>query len=135
MAKKSMLGSLMSTASSYLNQAIAVIQGDSASATAEHLKRDANAALSSILATSKGKLNDLDDAVADRTEDLRLALLNGGKRIKGESEREAYIRNITKARNQMVLAEQALSDYKEEIEFYNEAKDFVNNESEPTKGL
>jgi hypothetical protein len=28
----------------------------------------------------------------------------------------------------MVLAEQALSDYKEEIEFYNEARDFVNNE-------
>lgn len=107
---------------SYIDQAIALIQGDTAAATAEKIKRQATSAINGGIVTLDGRINDLTEAVSERNEDLRKALLNNGKEFSGEDGRQAFLDQLVKAYNAVTTAEKELEKAKEQQEIYRSAK-------------
>lgn len=102
--------------SSFIKQFIAVVQGDTAEATAQKVLRQADSALSTQLNNLKGDLVDKEGALQDAKDNLALARLNDGKDLPG-SERPRYVERLFKAKNAVTLAEEDLEKHKAKIEF------------------
>jgi hypothetical protein len=110
----------MNKVNSWVKEFKALVTGDSASATAEKVKRSADSALKVQLSSNEGKLISFEDGVDDAKENLRKARLNYGKTMSSESERDAYVSNLLVARNNVTKAEKALKDHKELLAFFKD---------------
>ena len=105
----------MANVKSFIKQAIAAIQGDDAAVLAEKIHRGARSAVSSQLSLLDGSLMDLEDAVEDAKEALRLARLNNGERV---DDKNKYIKKLLDSHNTIVEAEDALEAHRSKIAFF-----------------
>lgn len=102
---------------SFIKQFVAVLKGDDAKAKAEGNFRKAHGGITAQIASKKADTVDLEDAVTNAKEKQRLALLNNGNDI---VERNDYVRNLFRAKNELNTAEDALAQHLEDIEFLQE---------------
>jgi hypothetical protein len=99
---------------SFVEEVVALIQGDNAEAKAQKIKRQADSALKTQIATLTGDTIVLEDKLEIAKENLRLAKLNYGKEIENRNE---YVQNLIKAKNAVVEAEDALTTHSETLLF------------------
>lgn len=100
---------------SFIKQAVAVITGDDATATAEKIYRAAVSANKSQIAALEGATIDLEDKVEEAKEALVAARLNGGRKIE---DRNLYSQSVLAAHNRVIKAEEALEAHKTKIAFF-----------------
>jgi len=121
----------MNKVNSFVKQFCAVVTGDSSKATAEKVKRSADSALNMQIALKNGDTIRLEDNVSDAKEALKNARVNFGREMKSESDRASYVSNLIAARNEVVLAEEALADHKDLLTFLKaELKSLDSEENE-----
>ena len=99
---------------SFVKQFVALIEGDTAEATAQKTFRQADSALKTHIAILKGELITKEDAVEAAEKYQEYALVNFGKEI---TDRDSYVSTLIKAENKLTEAKDALSTHKEKIEF------------------
>lgn len=100
---------------SFVNQVIAILQGDDATAKAEKHWRQADSALKSYIASQEGKTIDFEDAVSDAQEMLDSARINSGNPIT-TSDKSEYIKNLLNRINKLEQAKEDLENHKKDIE-------------------
>lgn len=112
----------MSNTSLFVKQIIATIKGDEAEATAIKIQRQATNALTPQIAVKEAMVYDLEEAINTAKEKLSNVTINFGKPIE---DREQYIRDLFKAKEAVIDAEEALEDHEAEIEFLKEILESV----------
>lgn len=104
----------MNKVKSFVKQFVAVVKGDDAEAKGQKVLRQADSALQSQIASLKGDTITLEDKLLSAQEAQDLARVNNGNAI---ASREAYVRNLLDAKNNVTYAEEALKAHKEKIAF------------------
>ena len=104
---------------SFIRQFVALVEGDTAQATAQKALRQADSGLTTHIAVLKGDLVAKEDAVTSAQEALDSAKVNGGKEI---TNRDSYVRNLLDAKNRLTEAEEALEAHKAKLTFLEETK-------------
>lgn len=99
---------------SFVKQFVALVEGDSAEATAQKTFRAADSSINTHIAVLTGDLIAKEDAVTAAEENLQRAKVNNGQMI---IDRDQYIKNLFHAKNTLVEAEEALDDHIAKIEF------------------
>lgn len=104
------------TVKSFIKGFVALVQGDTAEATAQKVFRQVQSALNTQIAIMNGDLVAKEEAVADAKDAYNKARLNDGKELQS-SDRTRYVRNLVDANNNVKEAEEALEAHKETLEF------------------
>ena len=102
---------------SFIEEIVALIQGDNAEAKAQKIKRQADSALKTQIATLTGDTIVLEDKLEEAKENLRLARLNYGEEIKEIEKRTQYVQNLIKAKNAVTEAQENLNTHLETLDF------------------
>jgi hypothetical protein len=104
------------TVKSFIKGFVALVQGDTAEATAQKVFRQVQSALNTQIAIMNGDLVAKEEAVTDAKEAYNKARLNNGKEL-ASADRTQYVRNLVSANNAVKEAEEALDAHKETLEF------------------
>lgn len=115
----------MNKVKSFIKEFVAVIKGDEAEALAQKALRQADSALQTQIASLTGDIIGLEDAVTTAKEEQALTRVNKGQSI---TNRDNYVRNLLDAKNKVTLAEDALKNHKEKIEFLKNELSSLNTE-------
>jgi len=99
---------------SFVEEAVALIKGDSAEATAIKIQRQANSALDVQIAVNHGKTVGYEDEVEAAKEQLHFAKLNHGVVI---TDGDSYVEKLIIAKNHLIISEEALVAHLETIDF------------------
>lgn len=105
------------TIKSFVKQFVATVTGDDVSAKAEKAFRQAESALKSQIASLNGDTINLEDKVSDAKAKLDLAMINSGNPI---SDRENYISELLRSKNNVTSAEASLETHTKKINFLQE---------------
>lgn len=116
---------LKTTMNSFIKEFKARLEGDNAEALAQKALRSSNSALDTHIACKVGDLVSLEDRVETCQDDLVKARVNNGQPIK---DRDIYVKNLISAQNNLIDAEEALSEHKRLLEFLKEQKELNNKE-------
>ena len=98
-----------------MSQFIAVINGETAEATAAKVQRQADSALKVQISGLEGDKIRKDD-VTNAKEALVKAILNSGQEI---TNRDSYAANLVSAKEALDRAEKALATHQKTIEFFS----------------
>lgn len=115
---------------SFVKEFMAKVSGDSAKATAEKVLRQADSALQTHIAVETGNTISLEDALEAAKERLHAAKLNNGSVI---DDRDSYVESIINAKNALTLAEEALENHYEKLDFLKEIHGSLGNTEEETE--
>ncbi len=110
---------------SFVKQFIATVTGDDVTAKAEKAFRQADSALKAQISSLNGDTINLEDNVSEAKNNLDLAMINSGNPI---TDREGYIGNLLKAKNNVTLAEEALEKHVKKIAFLQETLNNLSSE-------
>lgn len=111
---------------SFIDQFVAIVQGDDAKAQGIKTQRLAGAALRTQIAALEGSLISKEESLSDAQENVNLASINHGRPIgSGDEARTAYVTSLLQAKNNLTNAEDDLELHKEKIEFLKERLSFV----------
>jgi hypothetical protein len=103
---------------SFIKQFVAILKGDDAEVTAQKNFRKAHAAIKTQISSKTADTVDLEDKLETAKENLRLAYLNNGKDI---TDRNEYVRNLFKAKNNLNEAEDTLDQHKADLLFLEDS--------------
>jgi hypothetical protein len=120
---------MKTTLGSFLNQFVALVQGDDVEAQAEKTWRQAKTSVETQLAALKGETFDREQQVEEAEEKLRLATLNNGKSIEGKSGRTDYINQMIDAQNKLTSAKEALEEHNKTVSFLKTRLEFLKEET------
>jgi hypothetical protein len=109
-----------STKKSFIKGFVALVQGDSAEATAEKVFRQVQSAINTQIAIMNGDLVGKEDNVTEKREAYQKARFNNGSELKS-CDRIHYVRNLVAANN-------AVKDAEDELEIHKETLEFLKNE-------
>lgn len=112
---------------SFVNQFLAVVKGDSAKAQAEKVFRQAQSALNVQISSGTGDTINFEDALESAKEKLKLARVNDGRII---TDRNAYVLNLLNAKNDLIDAEEKLERHKAKIAFLQETLNQLESEED-----
>ena len=120
---------MKTNAGSFLNQFVALVQGDDATVQAEKTWRQAKTSVETQLAALKGETFDIQQQVEEAEEKLRLATLNNGKSIDGKSGRTEYISQMIQAQNKLTESKEALVEHEKTVSFLETRLEFLKVEA------
>lgn len=120
---------MKTNAGSFLNQFVALVQGDDATVQAEKTWRQAKTSVETQLASLKGETFDHQQQVEEAEEKLRLATLNNGKSIEGKSGRTDYINQMVKAQNELTESQELLAEHEKSVAFLETRLEFLKVEA------
>ena len=107
----------MNKLNSFIKQFVAIVKGDDVEAQAQKAWRSAESALKTHIASAEGDIIALEDAVEQAKENLKEARVNSGYLI---MDRQQYIENLIRAKNNLLVAEEELDTHMEHIAFLKE---------------
>ena len=110
---------------SFVKEFKALVDGDSSEALAQKVLRQSDSALNTHIAIFNGELVGKEDAVSDAEDNLAKAKVNYGKKI---DNRDAYVRQLLDARNDLVDAEEALELHQAKLAFLQSTMESLNEE-------
>jgi predicted RNase H-like nuclease (RuvC/YqgF family) len=102
---------------SFINQFVALLQGDDNKVLAEKNWRSANSAISMHINNLEGQTIDLEDKRDHAKENYKNASVNFGKKIE---DRTQYVQNLLNARHEINEAEENLKFHLENIDLLKE---------------
>lgn len=102
---------------SFINQFVALLEGDQTQVQAEKAWRSAESALKSSISSMEGDIIEKEDAVATARDYLQKCRVNHGKMI---TNRHLFIECLIEAKNVLVEAEDDLEEYNNSLEFLKE---------------
>jgi hypothetical protein len=105
-----------STVKSFIKGFVALVQGDTAEATAQKVFRQVQSALNTQIAIMTGDQVAKEENVSDAKERYEKARLNNGKELHS-SDRTQYVRNLVAANNAVKEAEESLDTHRETLQF------------------
>lgn len=115
----------MSKLMTFVEQFVALVQGDDAKVLAVKVRRKASSAIATQLAVSRGRLIGAEEALETAQENLMKARLNNGLAITGDG--ESYVSNLISAQNSAEDAKEALESLQEKIAFLEEQLKIVDS--------
>jgi len=104
------------TVKSFIKGFVALVQGDTAEATAQKVFRQVQSALNTQIAIMTGDQVAKEESVSDAKERYEKARLNNGKEL-ASGDRTQYVRALVSANNSVKEAEEALDLHKETLQF------------------
>lgn len=104
------------TVKSFIKGFVALVQGDTAEATAQKVFRQVQSALNTQIAIMTGDQVAKEESVSDAKERYEKARLNNGKEL-ASGDRTQYVRALVSANNSVKEAEEALELHKETLQF------------------
>jgi hypothetical protein len=104
------------TVKSFIKGFVALVQGDTAEATAQKVFRQVQSALNTQIAIMTGDQVAKEENVSDARERYEKARLNNGKEL-ASKDRTYYVQNLVEANNSVKEAEEALELHKETLQF------------------
>jgi hypothetical protein len=104
------------TVKSFIKGFVALVQGDTAEATAQKVFRQVQSALNTQIAIMTGDQVAKEENISDAKERYEKARLNNGKEL-NSSDRTQYVRNLVAANNAVKEAEESLDTHKETLQF------------------
>lgn len=104
----------MATVKSFVKTFAAKLTGDDVQVKAEKAFRQAQSALKSQISSLEGDTINLEDRVTDAKEAQTNARVNGGNAI---TDRNSYVNTLVSRKNEVVLAEKALKEHNDKINF------------------
>lgn len=110
---------------SFVRQFVAAVKGDNVEVLAQKALRQADSALKTQISSLEGDTIAKEDRVTDVKEAQEAARINRGQPI---TDRNAYVRNLLDAKNNVTLAEEDLKTHKEKIAFLKGELDALNAE-------
>lgn len=115
----------MNKMKSFVKEVVAILKGDDAEATGQKILRQADSGLKTQIATLKGDLITLEDAVETAKENLKHARVNHGRLI---ANRNDYVRELFNAKNAVTDAQEALELHQAKINFLQEELSLLDKE-------
>lgn len=111
---------------SFVDQFVALVQGDDAAAKAAKAKRQAIQALTAKIAAMEGENIDKEDAVEVAETYLADAMVNHGNDI---SSRTDYVTKLVDAKNRFTIAQEAKESHDKVIAFLKETLETISKEA------
>ena len=99
---------------SFVKEFVAKVKGEDAEALGQKVLRHADSALKRQISSLDGDTITLEDNLEVAKENQKLALINNGQNL---TDRDLYVRNLLKAKNNVTDAEEALKLHEETIAF------------------
>lgn len=99
---------------SFVNQFLALVKGDSATVQAEKVFRQAQSALNVQISSLTGDTINFEDALQEAQESLKKAMVNNGQSI---SDRAKYVSLLLENKNRVISAEEDLESHKAKLAF------------------
>jgi hypothetical protein len=115
------------TMKSFVKQFVAIIEGNDSAVEAQKAFREADSALGSQINNLEGETMVKEDAVEDAVEAVKIARVNGGKRIANKPQ---YVANLLCAKNVLTAAEEDLELHLKKIAFLKSEKEEISKEVE-----
>ena len=110
----------------FVQQFVAVVKGDDATALGIKPLREADATLTAQIAVLTGRNVQFENAIELAEEALNNAMVNGGKSIGGQG--DSYITMLFSLKNELTDAKDALEVNQERIKFLQEVLTKLNSE-------
>ncbi len=110
----------------FVQQFVAVVKGDDATALGIKTLREADATLTAQIAVLTGRNVQFENAIELAEEALNNAMVNGGKSIGGQG--DSYITMLFSLKNELTDAKDALEVNQERIKFLQEVLTKLNSE-------
>lgn len=107
----------MNKVKSFVDEFVALVNGDDAKVKAEKARRQADSALKTHISMKEGESVSMEDAVSEAKDALQKARLNNGEPI---TDRDAYVKNLIVAANRVTDAEEAYESHMKTLEFLRE---------------
>ena len=117
---------MKSKMNSFVKQFVAAVKGDDVEVQAEKAWRSAESALKVQIAAKEGDTIKLEDNVSEAEERLAQARINNGSRI---TNREDYIDQLVKIKNELTDAEERLEIHMAALEFLKSEYDALKKEA------
>jgi hypothetical protein len=110
----------------FVQQFVAVVKGDDATALGIKTLREADATLTAQIAVLTGRNVQFENAIELAEEALNNAMVNGGKSIGGQG--DSYITMLFSLKNELTDAKESLEINHERIKFLQEVLTKLNSE-------
>ena len=115
---------------SFVNQFLALVKGDSATVQAEKVFRQAQSALNVQINSLKGDTINFEDAITEAQEELAKAKVNNGLAI---TDRASYVQVLLNKKNKLTTAEENLEGHKAKLSFLEETLKSLEAEESPVE--
>ena len=115
---------------SFVNQFLALVKGDSATVQAEKVFRQAQSALNVQINSLKGDTINFEDAITEAQEELAKAKVNNGLAI---TDRGSYVQVLLNKKNKLTTAEENLEFHKAKLSFLEETLKSLEAEESPVE--
>lgn len=115
---------------SFVNQFLALVKGDSATVQAEKVFRQAQSALNVQINSLKGDTINFEDAITEAQEELAKAKVNNGLAI---TDRGSYVQVLLNKKNKLTTAEENLEFHKAKLSFLEETLKSLEAEESPAE--
>jgi uncharacterized protein (DUF342 family) len=115
---------------SFVNQFLALVKGDSATVQAEKVFRQAQSALNVQINSLKGDTINFEDAITEAQEELAKAKVNSGLAI---TDRGSYVQVLLNKKNKLTTAEENLEGHKAKLSFLEETLKSLEAEESPVE--
>jgi len=113
---------------SFVNQFLAYVKGDTAQVQAEKVFRQAQSALNVSISSLTGDTVNFEDAITEAEENLLAARINKGLAI---TDRSVYVSNLLSAKNKLTTAEENLEMHNQKLNFLKETLSALEKEESP----
>lgn len=113
---------------SFVNQFLAYVKGDTAQVQAEKVFRQAQSALNVSISSLTGDTVNFEDAITEAEENLLAARINKGLAI---TDRSVYVSNLLSAKNKLTTAEENLEMHNQKLNFLKETLTALEKEESP----
>ena len=115
---------------SFVNQFLAYVKGDTAQVQAEKVFRQAQSALNVSISSLTGDTVNFEDAISEAQENLAAARINKGLAI---TDRSAYVSQLLSAKNRLTTAEENLEAHNQKLDFLKETLAALEKEETPVE--
>jgi len=113
---------------SFVNQFLAYVKGDTAQVQAEKVFRQAQSALNVSISSLTGDTVNFEDAITEAEENLLAARINKGLAI---TDRSVYVSNLLSAKNKLTTAEENLEMHNQKLNFLLQTLSGLEKEESP----
>ena len=115
---------------SFVNQFLAYVKGDTAQVQAEKVFRQAQSALNVSISSLTGDTVNFEDAITEAEENLLAARINKGLAI---TDRSAYVSQLLSAKNKLTTAEENLEMHNQKLDFLKQILAALEKEETPVE--
>lgn len=115
---------------SFVNQFLAYVKGDTEQVQAEKVFRQAQSALNVSISSLTGDTVNFEDAISEAQENLAAARVNKGLVI---TDRSSYVSQLLSAKNRLTTAEENLEMHNQKLDFLKETLAALEKEETPVE--